>query len=219
MTRLPSWFSQVASVSKLSLETIFERKGSSAAATFGIAGVVAVLVATLSIAQGFRHAMTASGDPDTAIVLRSGSDTEMMSFFNGETTRIIGDAPGIAQSAAGPLASPELFVIINLPKRSTATDANVPLRGVQPIAFRVHDNVRITEGRCFEPGRNEVIIGRGAANEFAGLDLGASLKVGRSQWKVVGIFSARGGMAASPRPPEVRRPCSRFQSYPGEFLR
>ena len=106
MTRLPSWFSQVASVSKLSLETIFERKGSSAAATFGIAGVVAVLVATLSIAQGFRHAMTASGDPDTAIVLRSGSDTEMMSFFNGETTRIIGDAPGIAQSAAGPLASP-----------------------------------------------------------------------------------------------------------------
>ncbi len=197
MTRLSSWFSQVASVSKLSLETIFERKGSSAAATFGIAGVVAVLVATLSIAQGFLHAMTASGDPLTAIVLRSGSDTEMMSFFSGETTRIIGDAPGIAQSGAGPLVSPELFVIINLPKRSTGTDANVPLRGVNPIAFPVHDNVRITEGRRFAPGRNEVIVGAGAAKEFAGLDLGATLKVGRSAWKIVGIFSANGGLAES----------------------
>lgn len=197
MSPLSNWLSQVASVSKLSLETILERKGSSAAATFGIAGVVAVLVATLSIAQGFLHAMTASGDPDTAVVLRGGSDTEMMSFFNGEATRIIGDAPGIAQSDAGPLTSPELFVIINLPKRSTGTDANVPLRGVQPVAFRVHDNLRITAGRWFEPGRNEIIVGVGAANEFAGLDLGATVKVGRGAWKVVGLFSANGGLAES----------------------
>ncbi len=123
MASLFNWLSQVASVTKLSLQTLIERKGAAAAAMCGIAGVVAVLVATLSIAQGFRRTMMASGDPSTAMVLRSGSDSEMMSFLRGEETRIIGDAPGIPQSSHGPLMSPELFVAINLPKRSTGTDA------------------------------------------------------------------------------------------------
>lgn len=197
MAGVTNWCSQVASITKLSLQTLLERAGSAAAATFGIAGVVAVLVGTLSIAQGFRHAMTASGDPATAVVLRSGADTEMMSIFLYENTRIIADAPGVATSERGALASPELFVVINLPKRSTGTDANVPLRGVRPAAFAVHDALRITQGRAFEPGRNEVIVGVGAANEFAGLDLGQTLTVGRHQWTVVGIFSAGGGLAES----------------------
>jgi len=128
MAGLTNWLSQTASVVKLGLETIVERKGASAAAVFGIAGVVAVLVATLSIAQGFRRAMVASGDPGTAVVLRSGSDTELMSIFGYEATRIIADAPGIARSDGGPLASPKLFVIIDRSKRNTGTDANVPLR-------------------------------------------------------------------------------------------
>jgi len=197
MTALPNWFSQVASVTKLSVLTVVERKGSSAAALFGIAGVVAVFVAVLSIAQGFRHVMKVSGDPSSALVLRSGADTEMMSIVMGEEARIIGDAPGVARSDRGPLVSPELFVIINLPKRSTGTDANVPLRGIEPGAFEVHDAVRITEGRRFEPGRSEVMVGVGAAAEFAGLDLGAKLKVGRNEWTVVGIFSAGGGLSES----------------------
>jgi putative ABC transport system permease protein len=197
MAPLFNWLSQVASVTKLSLQTLLERKGAAAAATFGIAGVVAVLVATLSIAQGFQRTLMASGDPSTALVMRTGADTEMMSFLRGEETRIIGDAPGIPHSPRGPLTSPELFVVINLPKRSTGTDANVPLRGVTPVAFDVHDSVRITAGRPFEPGRNEIIVGLGAVHEFAGLDLGATIKVGRSEWTVVGIFSAGGGTAES----------------------
>lgn len=192
-----NWLSQVASITKVSLQTIFERKGASAAALFGIAGVVGVFVSVLSMAQGFVRTMTATGDPATALVLRSGSDTEMMSLLTGPETRLIADAPGIARSDAGALASPELFVVINLPKRSTGTDANVPLRGVEPIAFEVHDEVRLVAGRRFEPGRNEVIVGAGAAREFAGLDLGATLRVGREQWTVVGHFTAKGGLPES----------------------
>jgi len=192
-----NWLSQIASVTKVSLQTIIERKGAAAAAAFGIAGVVAVLIGVLSIAQGFRHAMTASGAPDTAIVLRSGSDTEMVSILMGEETRIIGDLPGVARSEEGPKVSAEMFVIINLPKRSTGTDANVPLRGVQAAALKVHDEVKIVEGRRFAPGQNEVIVGLGAAKEFAGLDLGARLKVGRNEWTVTGIFTANGGLSES----------------------
>jgi putative ABC transport system permease protein len=192
-----NWLSQVISVTKLSLQTILERRGSSAAAAFGIAGVVAVLVGVLSIAQGFRRALTVSAAPDAAIVLRSGSDSEMMSILLGDDVRIITDGRGIARGPDGPLASAELFVVINLPKRSTRTDANVPLRGVGRAAFDVRDNTRIVAGRRFEPGRNEVVAGVGAAREFAGLDLGNKIRVGQNEWEVVGLFSANGGVAES----------------------
>ena len=197
MSTLTHWFSQVCSVTQLSLQTIPERKGSSAAAAFGIAGVVAVLVGVLSIAQGFRHALTAAGDPGTAIVMRSGATSEMMSGLARDDTRVISDAPGVARGSGGPLASPELFVIINLPKRSTGTDANVPLRGVEPAAFGVHEEVHVVEGRRFEPGKNEVLAGAGAAREFAGLTVGQKIRVANNDWTVVGIFTANGGISES----------------------
>ena len=192
-----NWLSQVASVTKFGLLSIPQRRGSVAAALFGIAGVVAVLVGVFSIAAGFRRVMTSSGSPDTAIVLRSGADSEMVSGLSRESTRIIADAPGVARDASGPLASPELFVIINLPKKSTLTDVNVPFRGVERPAFPVRNRLKMVEGRAFEWGKNEVIVGVGAAREFAGLEVGDLMKVGRYQWPVVGIFSAGGGAAES----------------------
>jgi putative ABC transport system permease protein len=192
-----NWLSQVVSVTKFGLLGIPQRRGSVAAAVFGIAGVVAVLVGVLSIAAGFRRAMTVSGTADSAIVLRTGADSEMMSGFGHASTRIIADAPGVARTPEGPLASSELFVIINLPKRSSNSDVNVPLRGVEQAAFPVHGQVKLVEGRAFEPGKNEVIVGVGAAREFAGMEVGGSLRVGRSDWPVVGVFSADGGVAES----------------------
>lgn len=192
-----NWFAQVASITRFGLMSIPQRRGSVAATVIGIAGVVAVLVGVLSIAAGFRRAMQASGSPDTAIVLRSGADSEMVSGFGREETRLIADAPGVARNARGPLSSSELFVIINLPKRSTGTDANVPLRGIDGPAMEVRDNMKIIEGRMFAAGKNEVVVGLGAAREFVGLEVGSTVKVGRDAWPVVGIFSAGGGVAES----------------------
>jgi putative ABC transport system permease protein len=197
MTPLFNWLAQVASIARFGLMSIPQRRGAVAATVFGIAGVVAVLVGVLSIAAGFRRAMVASGSPDAAIVLRSGADSEMVSGLGREETRLIADAPGVARNAQGPLTSSELFVIINLPKRSTGTDANVPLRGVDGPALEVRDQMKITAGRMFAPGKNEVVVGVGAAREFAGLELGSTIKVGRAAWPVVGIFSAGGGLAES----------------------
>lgn len=90
-----------------------------------------------------------------------------------------------------------MFTIINIPKRSTGTDANVPFRGIQPAGQAVRGNVKIVEGRHFEPGRNEVIAGVNAAREFAGLDVGQTIKLGKTEWHVVGIFSSGGGMGES----------------------
>ncbi len=192
-----NWLSQVVSVTLFNLRTIPERKGAAVAAAAGIAGVVAVFVGVLSIAAGFRAAMSVSGADDVAIVLRSGADTEMTSGLSREETRLIADAPGVARNADGPLASAELFVIINLPKRSTGTDANVPFRGVEKAALQVRDDFKIIEGRTFTLGRNEVIVGAGAARAFAGLDVGGKLRLGQNEWEIVGIFTGGGGSAES----------------------
>ena len=191
-----NWLIQVVAVTRFSLQSIPQRLGTALSSVFGIAGVVAVLVGVLSIAQGIRVMMQSSADADNAIVLRGGSGAEMTSGLGGTQTEVITDAPGIARSPElGALASPELFVVINLPKRSTGTDANVPLRGVSRPAFATRPNLRIVEGRPFTWGMNEVVVGAGAAREFSGLDLGASLEVGGEQWPIVGVFEAGGGIA------------------------
>src|SRR5215210_744544 len=192
-----NWLSQVAAVTSVSLRTIPRRLGSSLAIVVGVAGVVIVSIAVFSIAEGVRHALSASAAADTAVVMRSGSDSEMMSGLQRDATRIIAEAPGVRRGAGGPASSAELYVIVDLPKRSTGTDANVPLRGVQPAAFEVRDMVRIVEGRRFEPGRNEVVVGRAAASQFAGLELGNRLRWGENEWTVVGIFEANGGLPES----------------------
>ena len=197
MSGLINWISQIGSITKFGLLSLPQRRGAVAATVVGIAGVVGVLVGVLSIAAGFRQAMAVSGSADGAIVLRSGADSEMVSGLSRESIRVIADSPGVARAAQGPLASAELFVIINLPKRSTGMDANVPLRGVEAAALLVRDQVRIMQGRMFDWGKDEVIVGAGCAREFAGLDIGSIIKVGRYEWPVVGIFSANGGVSES----------------------
>lgn len=189
--------SQVLAVTRFSFASLPQRLGSSLAAMLGIAGVVAVMVGVLSIAQGIMSTMTASEGNDNVMVMRAGADTEMTSGLGGDEARLIAEAPGLATGPDGPLASRELFVIINLPLRSTGTDANVPLRGIESAATAVREDFEMIEGRMFEPGLAEVIVGYGASMEFAGLELGSTIEVGTERWPVVGIFAAGGSVSES----------------------
>ena len=190
-----NWISQVASITAFNVRTLPQRVGSSLTAVLGVAGVVAVMVAVLSIAHGILKAMEQSSAPENVIVLRGGATSEMMSGLGGDSVRYISEAPGIARNERGALASSELFVIIDLLKKSTQTDANVPLRGVTRAAADVHQEFRIVEGRMFEWGLNEVVVGIGASHQFEGLSLGDSIEVAREQWPVVGLFEAAGGVS------------------------
>jgi len=142
--------SQIVSVTLFNLRSLPQRLGSSVTAVVGIAGVVAVMVSVLSIAQGILGTMESSASPENVVVLRSGSDTEMMSILTGDDVRLVAEAPGLARAGETALASPELFVVINLNKKSTGTDANVPLRGVTRTAPEVRDRFRIVSGKMFE---------------------------------------------------------------------
>ncbi len=194
---MTSFMAQAVAVTRTGVKSIPARLGSCAAAVLGIAGVVAVLVGVLSIARGFARTLERSGAPDAALVLRAGATDEMVSGLSSDDVKVVADAPGVARGDSGPLASGELFVIIDVAKKSTGTDANVPLRGVQTAAFAVRPEFVIAAGRSFEWGRNEVIVGRGAAAEFAGLELGATIEIAQQPWAVVGHFATGGGVAES----------------------
>lgn len=188
---------QLLAITAMNLRTLPGRLGTAAVAVIGIGGVVAVLVAALSITEGFRAAMSLSGREDIAIVLRGGSSDELSSGLSLEAVRHVMQAPAIVQDAEGPLASPELYVIVDLSKRSTGTKANVPLRGVGPRAPEIRGAFRMVAGRRFTPGMNEVIAGRGAASQFAGLEVGSVVHFGDTPWTVTGLFEDGGSVSES----------------------
>ena len=174
------------------VRSVFQRWTSAIVAVLGVAGTVGVFVAMLALAQGFQAALVASGSPGNAIVLRAGSDSEMVSAITLEELRTIEDAAGVARDGSGPLASGEVVVIAAFPLARTGTDANVQVRGVSPRVLDVRTNVRIKAGRFFEPGLAELVIGSNAIKSYEGFVLGGTVRFGGGAWKVVGVLEAGG---------------------------
>ncbi|MGE0115175.1 MAG: ABC transporter permease [Steroidobacteraceae bacterium] len=194
---MSNWLSQILTITLTNLRSIGERKAASIVAIVGLAGVVAILVGVLSMREGFRATLDQAGAKDIAIVLRSGSSTELSSGLALDQTRIIAGASSVVQQNGIAVASPELYVIVDVPMRSTGTEANVPLRGVGPQATSVRKKFKLVQGRMFTPGRFEVLVGRGAASQFAGLEVGKTMRWGTTDWNVVGLFEDGGSVSES----------------------
>jgi putative ABC transport system permease protein len=172
------------------LRSVKVRWTSAVVAVLGIAGTVGVFVAMLSLARGFKATLVASGSRGNALVRRAGATSEMDGAIPLEQVRVIEDAPGIARSSDGPLVSPEVVVIAPFLLKSTATDANVQVRGVSPKALEVRNTVKMMAGRFFQPGLDELVVGKNAARNYAGLALGDTVRFAGGTWKVVGVFDA-----------------------------
>ena len=178
-------------IASYNLRSMIVRKGTAAMTAMGIAMVVAVFVMTMAIAQGFRGALVASGSNENAILLRKGATSETVSAVLRPQLSIIEALPQIARARDGhPLASPELVVIISLPRQSDNKPANVPLRGIGPRAFEIRNTLKFVEGRRLTPGMREINVGKQAVGRFKGLTLGSDVKFGNTAWKVVGVFTA-----------------------------
>jgi len=174
------------------VRSVKARWTSSIVAVLGIAGTVGVFVAMLSLARGFRATLVSSGSPDNAIVMRAGATSEMMSGIKLEDIKILQDAPGVARASDTPLVTSEVVVVAPFPLRSTGTDANVQVRGVSANVLTIRKNVKIAQGRMFQPGLAELIVGKNASGSYSGLTLGNTVDFGGGHWQVVGIFDAGG---------------------------
>jgi putative ABC transport system permease protein len=175
------------------VESLRARWRSTVVAVAGIAGAVAVFVAVLALARGFKATLLSSGSPDNAIVRRAGATSEMDSTVTLEHVRVVEDAPGVGRRADGTaLVSPEVVVVTALPLQATLTDANVQVRGVSPRVLEVRPRLRLAEGRFFKAGLPELVVGRNAVKTYAGVGYGQRVKFGGLDWTVVGILDAGG---------------------------
>ena len=189
--------SQARSVAAVGLSTLPQRLGATAVIVVGIAGVVGVLVALLAMAEGYAETLRKTGGVDTAVVLRGASAAEVASVLSRDNVVLIAQAPGIARNDKGePIVSDETVVAANLPVLGGAPgeEGSVQVRGVGEQAFAVRPQIKVIAGRRFQPGLRELLVGRGAARQFAGLEPGASVRVGSQQWTVAGVFASGDAM-------------------------
>jgi putative ABC transport system permease protein len=173
--------------------SIRARWTSTIVAILGIAGTVGVFVAMLSLARGFKATLVASGSPGNALVMRAGSSSEMMGGITLESIKVLQDAPGVARDTSGtPLLTQDVVGVIPVPLISTGTDANVQVRGVSPNVLEVRKFVKIVQGRMFQSGLNELVVGRNASKTYQGLTVGNKIDFAGGHWQVVGVFDAGG---------------------------
>ena len=176
---------------RIGIASLPQRWGASSVVVVGIAGVVGVLVAMLAMGEGFQATLNNTGNADTAILLRGGSHAETNSVIMRDQVPLISSLPGIAKGSDGkPLLSPELSQVVNLPLKSSGTDANAQVRGVGDEAWAVRSNIRIVEGRKFGAGLRELVVGQGAQVQFRGLEVGKILRLANQDWTIVGKFAA-----------------------------
>lgn len=183
---------QVYEIVLMNLKSIPQRLGASLVIVIGIAGVVGVLIAMLSMSTGLNKTLAATGDPNRAIILRGGSNGELSSFLDRASNTLIKQDPAIARHTDQlPFASGELIVITEVPRKGQSSGANVSLRGVEPKGFDIRPELKILDGRKFKPGLRELMVGNGAYQQFDGLQIGSKLKFRGSYWTVVGVFETK----------------------------
>ena len=184
-------------VTNMNLRSVLERSGSSLVIIVGIAGSVAVMVSLLAMAEGLSSTISSTGKEDRVIILRDGSSSELSSGVAMTELDTVSSSPGIKSIDGEPMIAAELFAIIDLKKKGAESTSNLPIRGVQPASFRIRPEVDIIEGRNFTTGTAEIIVGKGANNQYEGLEIGDQIKVRDSFATVVGIFSSNGDVHES----------------------
>ena len=189
---------QIGAITLMNLKSIPQRLWLSLSTVVAIALVVIVLLTFLAMANGFQRTLTGSGASDVAVILRGGSQSEINSAIAREQVRLIEEAPGIARNAAGkPLTSAELYIVVDAVKRASGTKANVPLRGIGPEGAALRHGIALVQGRMFNPGANEIVVGKGLVSEFEGFEPGQTVSFGTGRWNVVGVFTAAGSVFES----------------------
>lgn len=177
---------------KYTLRNFCNRRLTTAITVAGIALVVFVFTAVLMMAYGIRKTLVSTGSPENIHISRKSSQGEISSIIDGDTHNVILTLPQIAHTADGkPVESGEPVVVINLGKVSGGL-SNVTVRGVSPIAFQLRPQVKVVEGRMFNEGAREIIVGSSIARRFVGARIGDQVKFAGDEWTIVGRFDAGG---------------------------
>lgn len=176
------------------LRNLVVRKTTTLMTALGIALTVAVLLAMMALITGLRSTLSASGDPLQIVVMRKGSEAELVSNFTRQQFQDLKFKPGIARDAKGdPMASLEILTVITLTSPDKPDGMNINVRGLAPVGITMRPNLKIADGRWFQPGKRELVAGKSVAGRYPGVALGKTLTFGHAQWEIVGIMDAGQG--------------------------
>ncbi|MEW6681610.1 MAG: ABC transporter permease [Nitrospirota bacterium] len=176
-----------------SLRNLGARRLTTLMTASGMALVVFVLAAVLMLAHGLERTMVSTGSPDNALITRRSATSEVQSFLSREQAAIIMASDEITRGPDGvPLGGSETVTIINLPKRGSGKPSNVQIRGASALAMTLRPQIKLVEGRLWQPGSSEVVVGRGIASRFQGTGLGETIRFALRDWTVVGVFDGGG---------------------------
>jgi ABC-type lipoprotein release transport system permease subunit len=176
------------------LRNLVVRKTTTIMTALGIGLTVAVLLAILALVNGLRTTLSVSGDPLHVLVLRKGSDSELVSVFTRTQFQDLKFKAGIATGRDGqPLASMEVVTMMILPSVDNPDGANLTMRGLGPAGIEMRRNVHLVKGRWFQPGQRELVVGKFVADRFPAGQIGKTVHFGRGEWEIVGVFDAAGG--------------------------
>ena len=176
------------------VRSILRRRFSATATAFGLGLVVFVFAAVLMMARGVEETLKATGSRQNAILLRKGSTTELTSFLPREAAKTFMSDSSVAVEGGRPVASPELFMIFQLPRSDGNGTANVAFRGITKDGWELlrSRSVRLVAGRLPQWATSEVMVGRSARGRYTGAEVGQAISIARRQWQVVGAFDAGG---------------------------
>lgn len=190
-------FKQIGAVVGMNVRSLPQRLGASAVTVIGIAAVVAVMVSILAISAGLMQSAGRASLPNSAIVLSAGATAAYMGSISREQAAIIADAPGLKIGPDGkPMVDSQATIIVEVTKKSDGSTANTAMQGVSLRWLKMHPKqYQVLEGRLFRPGLRELIVGKNVGQSFRNLGVGDTIKLRGSDWKVVGSFTANGGLA------------------------
>jgi putative ABC transport system permease protein len=173
------------------LRNLMVRRTTTIMTALGIGLTVAVLISILALVNGLRTSLAATSSPLNLIVVRKGSESELLSNFARSIFQDVKFKPGIATGKDGkPLASEEVVLVVNLPSATNPNGNNITVRGLTPAGWEMRDGLRIAAGRMFQNGRREVVVGKSVAAGYPDAALGKAIRFGRGDWEVVGVFDA-----------------------------
>jgi len=149
----------------------------------GVALTVGIFVSILAMVNGLENTYVNGGEPLNLVLLRKGSQTETNSYYNRSFKGIVETMNGVQAVSA------EILVIINHP-RVTGESANLIVRGISDKTFELRPKIKLADGRMLKTGLREVLVSRSVSNRFKDGKIGGTIHIGRTDWKVVGMFDA-----------------------------
>jgi putative ABC transport system permease protein len=193
-----SLIGQILAVTAMNLRSIPQRPGNSLVIVIGIAGVVAVLISVLAMSSGFRATLNGDARVDRAIVLSRDATTEYQSSISRENVAAVMNAAGIKHDVRDrPIASAEVILVAPVSRKRDESDVNITLRGVSEQYFVMRPELKLLSGRMFRAGNQELLVGAAAGGQFAGLEIGNSVRLQDGDWTVVGTFAGGHGSRES----------------------